>query len=57
VTGAIGCNLCGYFDRIDVWYLNGLYRDFGVVWIGWIGIILLKSASAELGIFAYSLGE
>jgi len=30
---------------------------FGVVWTGWIGIILLKSVSVELCIFAYSLGE
>jgi len=30
---------------------------FGVVWIGWISIILLKSVSVELCRITYSLGE
>jgi len=55
--GAIGCNWCEYFDRINDWYSNGLYRGFGVVWIGWIGIVFLKSVSAGLCKFAYSLGK
>jgi len=57
VIGAIGYNWCEYFDKINVWYLNGLCRDFRVVWIDWIGIILLKSVSAKLCRFAYSLDE
>jgi len=39
--------LCEYVDRINVW----------IVWIGLIGIILLKSTSVELCRFTYSLGE
>ena len=32
-------------------------EGFGVVWISWLGIILLKSVSVELCRFAYLLGE
>ena len=39
----------------DTWMVSN--GGFGVVWIGWISIILLKSVYVELCRFAYSLGE